>query len=227
LYSFIKIIFIFLLPYIAQATPIPTKNIEKVIHDSYTKKYPTIEIESIRVKQIGKTPRNFDTFKEQEIVLPKPALKRDKSTISVLYSTPKKDKKIYFKYQIKAKISIYKATNLIPRETPLTLENLHLEKIPFTNIISQPIGKDDLNRYSAKRAIKKNRIITILDIKKSLDIIKNQHVNATIVDEDLKITFQAKALQSGFIGDIIKIKRGKKKIFRAKIVSKNRVEVID
>ena len=30
MYSFIKIIFIFLLPYIAQATPIPTKNIEKV-----------------------------------------------------------------------------------------------------------------------------------------------------------------------------------------------------
>ncbi len=227
MHSFIKIIFILLLPYLAQAEPIPTKNIEKVIHDSYTKRYPTIEIESIRVKQIGKTPKNFDEFEEQEIFLSKPALKRNKSTISVLYSTPKKDKKFYFKYQIKAKISIYKATNLIPRDTPLTLENLHLEKIPFTNIVSQPILKDDLNRYSAKRAIKKNRIITTLDIKQSLDIMKNQKVNAIISDEELKITFQAKALQSGFIGDIIKIKRGKKKVFKAKIVSKNRVEVID
>ncbi len=186
-----------------------------------------MEIESIRIKQIGKTPRKFDTFKEEEIFLSKPALKRSQSTISVLYSTPKKDKKIYFKYQIKAKIPVYKATTLIRKDTSLTLENLHLEKILFTNIVSTPISKEYLNRYSAKRTIKKNKIITIRDIKQSLDIMKNQHINAIISDGELKITFQAKALQSGFIGDIIKIKRGKKKIFKAKIVSKNRVEVIE
>ncbi len=227
MYSFIKTILILLLPSLIHAVSIPTKNIEKVIYDSYTKQYPTIEIESIRIKQIGKTPKRFNTFKEQEISLHKSALKRDKSTISVIYSTPKKDKKIYFKYKIKAKISIYKANTLIPRNSPLSLENLHLEKIPFTTLISQPITTEDIDKYSAKRAIKKNKIITLLDIKQSLDVVRNQKVNAIILEDDLKITFQATSLKSGFIGDVIKIRRGKKRIFKAKIISKNHVEVIE
>ena len=227
MFSFIRTVFILFLPYLLQATPLPTKNIKKVIQDSYIKHYPTIKIESIRVTQFGKTPKNFNQFKEQEIIISTPSLKKEKSTISVVYSSPQKDKKIYFKYQIKATIGLYKANTLIQRNTLLTLENSHFEQIPFTNLLAQPINEHHINQYTTKRTIKKNKIITISDIKKSIDIIKNQKITATISEGELKITFQAKTLQSGTIGDVIKIKRGKNTIFKAIIKSKNSVEVID
>ncbi len=227
MFSFFRVIFILLLPYLLEATPLPTKNIKELIKNSYTKQYPTIKINSIRVTQIAKTPKRFDNFREEEIILSPASLKRNRATLSVLYSSPQKDKKIYFKYQIKATIDLYKANQVIKRGEALTIDNLTLHTTPFQSLLAQPISKLDLNEYSAKRTIKKNRIITTLDIKKSIDIQKNQKVNALISDGELKIMFQATSLQAGNIGDIIKIKRSKNKILRAKIKSKNSVEVVD
>ena len=139
----------------------------------------------------------------------------------------KKERKLYFKYKIDATIPLYKASTDIQKGREITPEVAHLAEVLFTTLYHQPLNIDDFYHYIAKRHIKEESILSVEKLKHATDIQRNSTVSAIIKDGGLVLQFQAKALQDGNIGDIIKIRKDYKKSFKARIISKNQVEIID
>jgi len=173
--------------------------IENNIAKIYKQTYPTIKIEKIIIHN----------YKNQKI-----------TSIDTSMINPKKESgnikvnNFYIFYKIKAKLKVLKSTQTITKNEQLNNTNTILEYITFKNFYSYP-----LTHYSnkvAKMYIPKRKIIyeymvttpNIINIGKTITIISKSG--------GIEVTFQAKALQNGKVGDTIKVKKDNQ-IFFVKI----------
>ena len=81
-----------------------------------------------------------------------------------------------------------------------------------------------INHYEAKHRLKAGLIVTQRDIQGLYFVKRGSNVVVTLNDSGIEITFSAKALQSGRMGDMISVLHENKKI-RVKVSGKNRAEI--
>ncbi len=203
------------------------ESIKDALIDKFLNHYTNMQIDSIEIKPSSKLPKEFDSFSLKEIQISKSNLQRNKGSFLATFTNGVKTKKVYYTYDILAFLDVYVAKYSIKRNEIITPKVLIRKMVKFENFRNQPIDDKYFYNYSAKRLIKAGQIVTTNYLKKSLTINSGDFVIATIKDGLVEISFRAKAIQGGNIGDIITIKRGYKKRFKAQIISKNRVEVIE
>jgi flagella basal body P-ring formation protein FlgA len=189
--------------------------------------YPTMSLNSLHIAPIGSKPRGYEHYKMKTIYISKASLKKSSGTFSVLYTDGIKERKRFFKYLVDAKIAVYKASQYLKKGTPLDESDLSYEEILFDNIRFTPITKKNIYGYSAKRDIKVGEIITTKDIKIIPDVKRGQSLEATLYSEGVFVNFSVTAMQDGLIGDIIRVKKGTKKSFKARIISPSNVDIVD
>ena len=203
------------------------QTIQTAIENKFLEYYPTLHIQSFDIKPLGRTPKNFSQYQIEKITISKASLKRSRGTISVLYTSPKKTKKRFFKFTLDATLPVYISSQYIKKNHPIDAHYLRLEEVPFKNFSSLPIGEQHLYDYESKRSIKEGKILTVHDIRRILDMKRGELVNATIYDENVELNFKVKTMDEGNIGDIISVKRGLYKKLKARIVSKTSVDIIE
>ncbi len=201
--------------------------IKKMLEDRFIQTYPTMKIENIKLKSASSLIKKFSDFSVTTISITKDNLKRSKGSILVTFKKAGKQRKLYFRYTIKATILLYKTTTPLKSGREITPDIASLQRIPFTTLYDKPINDNDFYKYIAKTNIKEDSVLSLRYLKKLTDIKRNDTVTAVIRDGGLSLEFSVKALGEGDIGDIIKVKKDHKKIFKAKIISKNRVEIIN
>ncbi len=201
--------------------------IKKMLEDRFIQTYPTMQIENIKLKSASSLIKKFSDFSVTAISITKDNLKRSKGSILVTFKKAGKQRKLYFRYTIKATILLYKTTTPLKSGREITPDIASLQRIPFTTLYDKPINDNDFYKYIAKTNIKEDSVLSMRYLKKLTDIKRNDTVTAVIRDGGLSLEFSVKALGEGDIGDIIKVKKDHKKIFKAKIISKNRVEIIN
>ena len=137
------------------------------------------------------------------------------------YGNIKIDDKFFY-IKIKAKIPVYKATQII-KQNSLIIPGINVKKeiIDFRYFYSKPLNKIPKNLVASK-IISKNSIINDSNTKTAPLVFKNQIVSVIINSKNITIYSKAKALKDGNKGDIIPIEMNKK-IFNAIVVDKNRV----
>jgi flagella basal body P-ring formation protein FlgA len=200
---------------------------ESYVKNKFLDAYQHISIEDIQITPVGKLPKDFNNFKLKKYYLSNSALKRSTGTLSALYTNGKREKKLYYKYRITATIGLYKSNYELKRDTIIRADNVTFEHTNFKFLLKKPMNDRQFNRYKTIRNIRAGKIISANDLRRMLDIGRNESVTAIIKDGPVSITFKAKALKGGNIGDIIKIKRDYNKFFKAQIITKHTVEVID
>lgn len=84
-----------------------------------------------------------------------------------------------------------------------------------------------LNNLRAKYNISSNSILQKNMVEQVPDIKIGDRLEAIFSKNIVSISFMATARSEGVVGDIIKIKRDDKKIFKAKIISNNTVKIIE
>jgi len=176
---------------------------------------------------IEKIPKKFQNYHIDTIFLSHASLKRNRGTFSILYTNGKKNKKRFFKFHLNATIGVYISQRNIKRAQPINSNYVSYAEIPFKNIPTPPITQKYFYDYETKRSIKSDKIITINDVRRILDIKRDTLVDATIHDGAVVLTFKVKSIEEGNIGDIIRVKRGHYKKFNALITSKNSVDIIE
>jgi flagella basal body P-ring formation protein FlgA len=201
--------------------------IQTAIENKFLEYYPNLRIKSITIKPLSKIPKNFATFNIEKITISKATLKRNQGTISVLYTAPTKKKKRFFKFQLDATLPVYLSSHYIKKNHPIDSHDLQLQEVPFTYFTTKPIDAQYLYDYESKRSIKEGKIITVNDIRRTLDVKRGTLLDATIYDGNIILTFKVKTVEEGNIGDIIKVKRGHYKKLRAKITSKTTADIIE
>jgi flagella basal body P-ring formation protein FlgA len=88
--------------------------------------------------------------------------------------------------------------------------------------VSSPI-----DYYRSKLKISENSILQKSMLEKIPDIQIGDRIEAMFINNSVSISFAVTARSEGVIGDLIKIKRDDKKIFKAKIINNSTVKIIE
>jgi len=193
------------------------------IYDKLIKKYRSIQIKSIQIKPISFI--NLDGYTVKNVIFTNQNIKKSTGTFFVYFSNGKRDKKIYFRYIIDAKVKVIKSRYKIPKNSIINKNNSIEESIKFVAFYHNPLGSNIYNNTMSKSYIKKGAILDENYIKKIPLVIKNRTINAFYTDGGIEISFSAIALESGGLGDYISIIKTDGEKMKAVIISKARVEI--
>ncbi len=200
--------------------------IKKILTKTFKTKYKNIKIISLNIKPINRFPKNISQYKIAQLKISPYNLRNKKGRFFVLYEkNNQKMSRIYFDFNLKAKILLFKAKNNIPNGKIINSNDYEKVMTVFNKIPIGFINNGNINGFVAKNYILKGRILTTFLIKKSSLIRKRDEINAIIKSGALSIEFSAKALDNGNKGDIIKIIGNNGKIYKAKILNRFTVEV--
>lgn len=210
-----------------QADTVENETIKTAIKNKYLEIYPTLSISSLTIQPLGKMPKKFNNAHIETIYLSNASLKRNHGTFSVLYANSKKKKKRFFKFNLDATIGVYTSQRDLKSAQTLNTHYVSYQEVDFKSFPARPIHEQHMYDYESKRSIKEGKIITVNDIRRILDIKRDTIIDARLYDGSVELTFKVKAIQEGNIGDIIKVKRGHYKKFKAQITSKSSVDIIE
>ncbi|WP_457746930.1 flagellar basal body P-ring formation chaperone FlgA [Sulfurimonas sp.] len=208
-------------PYIQfnKKSPIDKSKIINAIKTYYTKTYPYIKIEKITVEPnsyLSKLPKEYTIEFRRNAYL---------SNKNMLDIKTYENKKIFFKYNIKAYVTVLFARKEIKKSQELSRLNVKKKSIILEKFKAMPLVEITRGKYQAKHRIKNATVVTQRDVT-GLELVKRgSNVTVTLNEPHINITFLAKALKSAHLGETIHViqKNGKK--IEVLVTGKNRAEV--
>jgi flagella basal body P-ring formation protein FlgA len=203
----------------SRKSPIDLTNIKEAIHSLYKDKYKNIKINKITVqprKFTNKIPKTYDIGFSKKTYL------RNKGN---LFIKTLQHKKIFFNYTIDAEVKILEARKDIHKDEAISKINTKIKKTILTKFKAMPISEIDNFAYQAKHNIKKGKILTTRDVTGLYIIKKGSTVNISVLDNNLVVSFTAKARQNGRLGDTISVINRHGKKIKVVVTGKNSAEV--
>jgi flagella basal body P-ring formation protein FlgA len=200
-------------------SPVDTSKIENELIKYYKKNYDDIDIEYVNVE-----PRGYiDKMPDDYIVSI-----RSRNYLynnSILSIKTLKNQKIFFDYTIKATLPVYITKQNIKKDTPLSALNTIKKSIILDKFKDKPVQNITKNQLQTKRNTKKNHLLTYRDVEELSLIQKGATVNVVFVNSGFNISFTARALQEGRLGQVITVQKSNGKRFKVKVISKNKAEM--
>lgn len=199
-------------------SPIDTSFIEQKIKEYYEKNYDSIDIESIFVQ-----PRGYLTSLPKEYIVnirSRDFLSRD-GTINI---KTQENKKMFFDYQVKAKVMVYTSSNAIEKDAVLSPINCTKKSVTLDKFRDKPLQDIETASLQAKRHMPKDAILTIRDVEPQDIVKKDSIINVAMSKDGMNITFSAKALQDAKVNDIIKVQNSNGKIIKVKVTGGDMAE---
>lgn len=200
-------------------SPIHKQKFISAIKRYYTNKYKAIKISSVEVEPETYTeslPQNYSIKFEKKQYL---------SNVGRFYIQTPEHKKIFFHYLIQAKLPVYITKYEIRKGIELDSRNCKKKSIMLQRFRAIPVQNLNKKRYQSKHYIRASKILTQRDVTQ-LDLIKRgSMVNVFMRNNNMFISFVAKALQNGQLGSQIEVINSKKKKIKVVVTGKNRAEV--
>ena len=135
------------------------------------------------------------------------------------------------KGQIRVKIAYFEnvliAADRIGRHQIINHENCISKRMEITSLTSRPLtSENSLADLWSKRAIRKGQILSSGSVEKIPTILSGQGISILYKSAILEISAKGKAMESGYVGEKIKIKNEQsKKILTGTIVDSETVEI--
>ena len=203
-----------------QKSPVDLQQFFQAIKNYYKKHYQNnIAIETITIK-----PNRYLTQLPKEFTLgfaKRAYLARD----GIFFLKDNKRKKIFFRYNIDAKVALYQAKKEIKKGEAISVVNVEKKSIILDKFRAIPLLTLTESRYEAKHRIKKSKTVTRRDIVGLHLVRRGDFITVTLEDQAIAITFRAKALQNGRFGETIKVLQRNNKKIAVIITGKNRAKV--
>jgi len=200
-------------------SPINKSKIIAQIRKFYKTKYSVITIQNISVEPnvyMEKLPSFYTIHFQENSYL---------SRKGMLYIKTLKRREIFFHYLIRAKVTIYQAKKTIERGTEIENRNCQKKSIMLDKFWAMPIQDINKHQYQSKYNIRAGRTITMRNVT-GLDLVKRgSQINIFINDANMQITFSAKALQNGELGDTINVRNREGRKIAVVVTGKNRAEI--
>jgi flagella basal body P-ring formation protein FlgA len=201
--------------------------IEDYISKKFITNYPNMHIEQLVIKRSSPLPKNFENYKLEDIHISNNNLKREKGSLSATYIYGKKRKRVIYSYKLDANVDVLRANQYISKGKTLTDDLVDFINIRFTNFYQKPITAYYLGKNRARTTIPNGKIITTKHISKVTTLKRGDKVTATLRDGYVIVTFQVTAMRDAYIGDIIKVKKDHKNFYKAMVMSRSQVEIVD
>ena len=200
-------------------SPIDTSKIKSKIKEHYKQNYDQIDIHSITVEPRSYLSKLPDKYTVE--IRSRNYLSRD-GTISI--KTPSR-KKIFFDYIIDANVDIYISRKKIKKNTELSAINSSKKSIILDKFRAKPIQIINKSTLQSKHHISKDKTLTVRDVETLSIVKKGSYLNISLNNNNIDITFSAKALEDGRINEIINVVKPNGKRLKARVIGKNRAEI--
>lgn len=200
-------------------SPIDLSSIKDNIILNYKKKYPAITIHSVEI-----IPRGYITTlaKKYQVIMPKKFHLSNKGT---LHTKTLQNKKVFFDYLLNATLQVHIAKKNVRKGDEVSFTNTKKQKIQLHKLKAIPITSKDFNTVQFKRNLKENKLITEKDVQALYLVKKGSSAVVNINNNNINISFSAKALQSGKLHDIITVQKRDMKRLRVQVIGKNQVTI--
>jgi len=172
-------------------------------------------------------PTDFERYELVDISISDAMLKKNSGSFVAVFKVGNREKKLYFAYEMNAKVMVFKAKHNLLNGKILTNDDYEsvwesLDALP-NRVITNEIPQNAV----IKNGVKEGQILTDfhLDIKKMLS--RKASIKALLKEEGLVIEVQATLLEDGNIGDVVKIRTEQGKILSAKILSPYEVIILE
>ncbi len=195
--------------------------IARRIVQAYKKRYRTIDIRSVTVKPTGSKRERFTFTPQCSLKLSKSGLRRKSGTFVVKCGR----KRHFFQYTLDATIGVYKANHQIKKDKIIGLNALEYDVIPFVKLHDIPLSDPIGGRYMARQNIAPGKIVTRKMVRPIPAVTKNERVLCVYEDGPVHIEFEATAMQNGYIGDNITVKKTDGRAIRGVVTGRKRVEI--
>ena len=200
-------------------SPIDTSRLEEELKKYYLSYYPNMQIISLKIH-----PQNYIKYLPSEYSF-KIKAKNYKKSEGNFYIIDNEKRKIFFYYTIDAYVDIYQAKRELRRNELISAANTLRKRVHFRSFKDLPITAEELGHFESVHNINKNSIITQRDIRKSYLVKRHESVILEVRSGALVVETSATAMQNGKLHDIITVEKADKTRLKAKIVSKNRVQI--
>ncbi len=202
-----------------QESPINIDKIELYLRQIYKKNYTNIEIFKISISPrsyLSEMPQNY------EIDIQKNAYLSHKGIINIKTDD---NKKIFFSYLIKAKISVIIAKESMKKDDELSFLNAKKKSIMLKKFRAKPLQKIEKSTFQVKHRVKKDTILTQRDVLGLFLVKRGSIVNVVVTDSNIAISFLAKAKNNGRLGESITVVTSQGKKLKAVVTAKNSAEM--
>ena len=199
-----------------KSSPIDTSKIVDYVRLYYQRHYENIEIKDIKIQTRGfikSLPESYMVEMRGDAYLAKDG---------ILSIKTQKNKKIYFNFAVDAKVVVYVTKETLARATPLSALNTFKNSIILDRFMAKPIQELESMPLESKHHLQKDSIITIRDIEILSMVKRNENINISMDNNNMSITFSAKALQDAKLGDTIMVEKSNGTKLKVVIVGKNR-----
>jgi len=199
-----------------KTSPIDTSKIVNHLRLYYQRHYKKIEIKDIKVNSRGfldSLPKSYVVEIRDDAFLSKNGI------LSI--KTPN-NKKIYFNFTVDAEVFVYTTKDTLARATPLSALNTFKKSIILDKFMAKPIEDLDIMPLESRHHLQKDSILTTRDVEILSMIRRNQSVNVSMDSKNMSITFSARALKDGKMGDTIMVEKANGTRLKVIVVGKNR-----
>jgi len=202
-----------------QKSPINTDELELYLRKIYKQNYLAIEIVRLSI-----LPRSYLQQMPQDytISIHKNAHLSNKGILEIKTND---NKKIFFNYQIKAKLSVVVAKDVMQKGDELSPLNAKKKSIMLQKFRAQPLQEIKKSSLQIKRRVKKGAVLTQRDVAGLFLVKRGSMIYVVVSDSNIAISFMAKAKQSGRLGESITVVNSQGKKLKAVVTAKNSAEI--
>lgn len=180
-----------------------------------------------RISVKASLPPDFKRYQLVDIVLSNTTLKKTSGSFAAVFSVGNKERKLYFAYDIQAKVRVFKAKRNLLNGTILTNDDFETTFVSLDNLPTHAIVQDIGDNLIVKNSIKEGQVLTdyLFDIRRL--VYKKEAIKALYKDDGLVIEVPATLLDDGDLGDTVKIKTEQGKVLNAKIISSKEAIIVE
>jgi len=202
-----------------ELSPIDKTAIKNSLKQFYINKYKNINIQKITLQPmhyLNELPESYTVHFPKNAHL---------SRKGVLYIKTSNNKKIFFSYQITARVDVLVARTDIKKDSELSNINTKKNSIILNKFRAMPIESLHVKQYQSKHNLRKGNVITKRDVLGLYLIRRGSNINVKLENAGINIFFSAKALQNGRIADTISVMQKNGKKIKVQVTGKNKAEM--
>jgi len=172
-------------------------------------------------------PADFDKYEFIKIELRDNQLRKSKGSFRALFKTQNREKNIHLRFKIEASVYVFKAKHKLYNNKILNSSDYEKVLVKLDKLPSKVITCSMPKKLITRSYVREGSILTMNRFEHKKDVLRGTDIRAFIKDGMLVLEIKATLLKDTNVGDIAKIKTDKGKIFRAKLISKNRAIILD
>jgi len=133
--------------------------------------------------------------------------------------------RFFIRYEIQAKMKLFKARHNINRGKILTPKDLLSTQTKFKRLKGLPLLSLTQQQIRVKKRLAQGKILYQHDVEPLPSVLKDKPVNVRFISGTVHLEFQAISLDDAGIGEYVYIQKSDGKKLKAKVINKNLVEI--